>query len=228
MAGYKLQITDTTKNGVTLNFNVKYENLEKKKNKPTVVAKTQDGKVVKEKTIFQGQVLQQGMTERRYVTEEGEQYTKDELTFWCEMNGESVQTQPVTQTKVFQITTYEPLAKYTDHYIISAYYELSPATNDMKKDADKEIALNSNLQQMHTLWKYLYENKLIARAEFCVSSRGFIVSDGYIRAISIDGNKWTLELGVFKEAKIFTHMNEGEPVVREQTNQPEFAKVKMI
>ena len=209
MAGYKLQIMDSSKG---FNFNSKYENLSKKSERPAIIAKTKEGnKIVKEKTLFQGEVIQ-GRTERRYIDDEGNTYVKDELTFWCDIEGQSIQTAEISQTKVFQITSYEPLEKYTDHYIISAYYELSPSTNDMKKDIDKDIAISTNLSQMYKLYKYLMEGNLIARAEFCPSSRGFITSDGYIRPICIDKNKWTLELGVFKEAKNFMHMNEGEPI----------------
>ena len=43
-----------------------------------------------------------------------------------------------------------------------------------------------------------------------MSSRGFVPSDGYIRAVEF-GNHWGLEIGVFKEQKIFEHLQESIP-----------------
>jgi len=57
---FKLQIVDNT-NG--LNFNVKYENLSKIK-RPPVEAKAPNGNVVNERTVYQGQVLGPGSTQR--------------------------------------------------------------------------------------------------------------------------------------------------------------------
>jgi len=95
-------------------------------------------------------------------------------------------------------------------YIIEKYYEITPSNNGMKKDFDRDVAIRTNLSSMYKLWEYLTTNDVVARGEFCTSSRGFVASDGYIRAISIE-SKWGLEIGVFKEEKIFSHLNEGKP-----------------
>ena len=106
--------------------------------------------------------------------------------------------------------SFQPLPNYTDKYIIDKYYEIYPSDNKMTKDYDREVAVKLNLSAMYKLWEYLTANDTVARGEFCTSSRGFVASDGYIRPISIEG-KWGLEIGVFKEEKVFQHLNEGKP-----------------
>lgn len=199
---YKLQITD---NSLGVSVNVRYENLSKIE-RPEVIAKTSTGKIAKERSVINGKIVQPGEMTRQWVDEDGNIYGKTELNFWY--NEEQVSEN--IQTKVFQITGYQPLANYTDNYVIATYYEIFPDDNGMKKDFDRERAKSSNLFQMRKLWEYLDQKKVVARGEFCTSSRGFIASDGYIRAVSF-GNKWALEIGVFKEEKVFEHLNEGIP-----------------
>lgn len=199
---YKLSITDRTNN---INCNVRYENLAKN-NKPSIEAKATNGKVVRERTTYQGKVLPPGSTNKQWVDDDGNVYAKQELKFYCD--GQEVSE--MQQTKVFEVAGYQPLSNYTDSYVISKYYELSPCDNGMKKDYDRQVARNANLSQMHRLWQYLHDNNVVARGEFITGNKGFVASDGYIRAIQIDG-KWTLEVGIFKEEKIFQHLNEGVP-----------------
>jgi len=200
---YKLQITGP--DGV--NFNVKYEKLDKAE-RPEVEAKAPNGKIVKERSVFNGTVLAPGMTQRKWVDDDGNTYQKQDLKFLYE--GEEVEEN--SQTKVFNIEGFQPLENYTDSYVISKYYELFPSTNDMKKDFDREKARIVNLQGMKKLAEHLHQNKVVARGEFCSSSRGFVASDAYIRAVRF-GNKWGLEIGVFKEEKVFEHLQEAVPEI---------------
>ena len=200
---YKLQVTDPNQGH---NFNVRYHNLAKQK-KPEVEARTPNNTVAKERSMYKGNVLMPGDTQRRWIDDQGNQFSKQELRFYY--NGEEVSENE--QTKVFEIEGYQPLQNYTDRYIISSYYEIFPDDNGMKKDFDRQRARSANLSGMHKLWKYLHDNNVVARGEFCTSSRGFVASDGYIRAIKVNGNKWGLEIGVFKEEKIFQHLQEGTP-----------------
>jgi len=199
---YKLAISD---NNLGLSANVRYENLSRME-RPAVEAKTPTGKIAKEKSVVNGKVLQEGELTRQWVDDEGNVFGKTELSFWY--NNEQVSENQ--QTKLFQITGYQPLANYTDNYVIAAYYEIFPDDNGMKKDFDRDRAKASNLFQMRKLFDYLDKEQVVARGEFCTSSRGFIASDGYLRAVKF-GNKWGLEIGVFKEEKIFEHLNEGIP-----------------
>lgn len=216
---YRLQVVDE-QHGIS--FNSKRENLSNYK-RPEVVATAPNGTVVKERTLYQGQILAPGSTNRSWADEQGTLYSKQELTFTYE--GEQVAEN--SMTKVFQVTSFETETNYTDRYVIDKYYELFPSANDMKKDFDKEIAIRSNLSQMYKLWERLFNNGEVARGEFCVSSKGFVASDGYIRAISIDG-KWTLEIGVFKEEKIFNHLNDGVPTATTIPKAVPAKRIRMI
>jgi len=197
---YKLQIA-----GPEGNFNVKYEKLDKQ-SKPEVVAKAPDGSIVKERTIYQGQVLGPGATQRKYCDDAGTQYQKDQLKFYYE----DEEVEENSMTKVFNIEGYQPLTAYTDLYVIGKFYELFPSTNDMKKDFDKEKARIVNLTGMKKLFDKLKSEGLVARGEFCASSKGFVQGDAYLRPVQF-GNKWGLEMGVFKEEKVFEHLQEEVP-----------------
>jgi hypothetical protein len=213
---YKLSIIDREKG---INCHVKYENMARME-KPEIQAKTRDGKTVKEKSVYQGKILNQGDTNRLWCDEEGSFHEKKDLQFFCE--GDEISE--ITQTKAFDIQAYEPLSNYTDRYVIDKFYEITPANNDMKSDYDRDLAVKVNLSQMKKLWDFLMETRQVARGEMNVSSRGFLNSDGYLRPISIEG-KWTLELGIFSQPKIFEHLNEpnlagiesaASPVVRKK------------
>jgi len=166
---------------------------------------------VKERTVYQGQVLGPGATQRKYCDDKGNQYQKQDLKFYFE--GEEVEEN--SMTKVFNIEGFQPLSAYTDMYVIGKYYEVFPSTNDMKKDFDKEKARIVNLQGMKKLFDKLMSEKIVARGEFCASSKGFVAGDAYIRPVQF-GNKWGLEIGVFKEEKIFEHLQEEVPEVPTQ------------
>ena len=200
---YKLQIVDSNK---ALNFSVRYDNLAKAK-RPAVESKNSKGDPVRYVTTYKGGILPTGSTKREWMDDSGNPYAKTELTHW--IGDEEVSE--IDQTKVFNVDGFQPVKHYTDNYVISAYYEIYPDDNGLKKDIDKERARAANLSQMHKLWQHLDSNKVVARGEFCPASRGFIASDGYIRAIRIDGTKWALEVGVFKEEKVFKHLQEGVP-----------------
>ena len=214
---YKLQIVEDK---MGLNFNVKYSNLSKYK-RPDIEAKAPNGSIVKEHTTYQGQVLGPGATNRQWVDDQGNVYAKQDLKFFYQ--GQEVPEN--TQTKVFTIDGYQPKKNYTDNYVISTYYETFPSTNDMKKDYDKERARITNLTGMKKLYDYLKSNGLVARGEFSASSKGFVVGDAYIRAVSF-GNKWCLEMGVFKEEKVFEHLQEDVPQIPQA--QPTAKRLKMV
>lgn len=205
---YKLQISGPD----GINFNVKYEKLDKA-SKPEIEVQAPGGIVVKERTIYQGQVLGPGATQRKYCDDKGNTYPKQDLKFFFE--GEEVEEN--SMTKVFNIEGYQPLSAYTDLYVIGKFYEMFPSTNDMKKDFDKEKARIVNLTGMKSLFDKLIKEGKVARGEFCASSKGFMAGDAYIRPVQF-GNKWVLELGVFKEEKIFEHLQEEVPEVPVQTS----------
>lgn len=217
---YKLTINDPKNN---LKFNVRYQNLAKKE-KPAVVAKAPNGNVVKERTTYQGNVLGPGSTQRQWCDDQGTVYSKQELTFWY--NDEQVSE--ISQTKLFEIEGFQPLSNYTDQYVIDRYYEIFPDTDGHKKDFDKAVAKDRNLKLMRKLWEHLDREQVVARGEFCPASRGFVASDGYIRAIKINGAKWGLEIGLFKEEKVFQHLQEKVPEGEVPEVTKKAKKLKMV
>ena len=188
-----------------------------------MVAKSSAGEPCSEKYLVNGVVPTKGELSRGYVDKDGKVYTKNEMTFWLGND----QVQEKAQTKVMTIDGFQPLSNYTDRYIVSTFYEVFPDDNGVKKAADKEMACRGNLAQMRKLHKHLTDNQLVARGEFCPSSRGFKFSDAYIRAVSLDG-KWGLEIGVFQAEKIFSHLNEDNEVIVTQVPATNKIKLKMV
>lgn len=208
-----------TNESLGIHFDCKYRKLDVAE-KPVIVKKVGEV-VVEERTFFQYDgvdiPIPPGSTHKKIVDSDYNEYDKKDVKYYY--NGEEVSEK--SETKIFEITSFEPVKKYTDNFIISKYYEVAPSNNGMIKDLDREIAISKNLNGMWKLWEYLTTNNVVARGEFNTSSRGFISSDGYIRAVSID-NKWGLEIGVFSEEKVFHHLNEGAP---KETRQEEKKKV---
>jgi len=199
---YKLNIVDTAN---SINANVRYENLARQ-DRPAITAKVGD-KEVKLVSTYQDTILPKGSTKRQYADDEGNFYGTSEVTFYFE--GQEVSQ--VQQTKTFNIIEYQPLKNYTDKYVIATYYELFACNNGMRSDRDRDIAIRGNTIQMRKLWEKLYEGNVVARGEFITTSRGFLASDGYIRAVKFNSVKWGLEIGLFKEEKVFQHLQEGVP-----------------
>lgn len=213
---YKLNVVD---HSLGVSFNARYENLSRAK-KPEIVAKNAKGNIVKLTTVVNGSPVVKGGSQKVWLDDKGNEWSKQDLQFFM---GDQ-QVEELSQTKSIEIEGFSPLKNYTDSYVIATYYELFPDNNSMKKDIDRQRAVRNNTVGMHKLWEYLMKNHVVARGEFCPASRGFIASDGYIRAIEFDG-KWGLEIGVFKEEKIFQHLQEGVP---DAVAIPEKTKTKRI
>ena len=216
---YKLQIVDAEKG---FNMNVRFENMARLR-RPEVVAKNTTGATVKNCTVYQGTVLGKGSTQKKWMDEHGVEFSKSELSFFIK----DEEVEELSMTRVLDIEGYQELSNYTDMYVIDRFYELYASDNDMKKDIDRQRAIATNKTQMFKLWEYLKKEGKVARGEFCPASRGFIASDGYIRAIEVDG-KWGMEIGVFKEAKEFTHLQEGKPKSVAMPESSKKKRVKMI
>lgn len=204
MSTKKLTITDTTGKINGLTCNVRYEKMDR--DEPPKIVHKVDNEIVAFKTMHDGKILLEGMTKKVWADEKGKTYAKEEVKHYYEED----EVTEKGQTKIFEIIGFQPLSAYTDSYVLDKYYELSADEDGHTKDFDKNIARRKNTVGMRILWEYLHQNKVVARGEFNVSSSGFLATDGYIRAVSF-GNKWGLEVGIFKEEKIFHHLQEGIP-----------------
>ena len=204
MSSKKLSITDTTGTVAGLNTNVRYEKMDREADLK-IDHKVGDV-VVNFRSVLGDVVILEGMVKKLWVDDQGVVYAKEQVKHFYE----GQETINKDQTTVFGIVGYQPLSNYTDSYVLSKYYELFPDEDGHKKDIDKDYARRKNLVGMRSLWEYLHSQQVVARGEFNISSSGFLSTDGYIRAVSF-GNKWDLEIGVFKEEKVFQHLQEGIP-----------------
>lgn len=196
-----LQILDS---GLGISCNVKYEPLNMSdKEKPKVIFKSREGKEVKLITV--GENRAPVGTFKAYLDADGKEYAKADLITYDPDTNEVIDS--YESTTVFNILKYEPIGFYTDHYVVDKFYELSPSDDGKKKDIDRKLANDINLTGMKKLWDHLIENNVVAKAEF-MATAGYRPGAGYIRAIKINGTKWTMELGVFRQEKIFSHIQE--------------------
>ena len=200
----KMSVLDTTGTITGLSFNARYEKMDREE-KPKVIHKDGDVEVFNRET-YDDTVLLPGMVKKLWVDANGGVHDKDKIKHYFDEQ----EVAEKSQTKSFEISGFQPLSAYTDMYVIEKYYELFPDDNGSKKDFEREVSARGNAMGMRRLWEHLHNSGVVARGEFNTSSRGFLSSDGYIRAISF-GNKWGLEIGVFKEEKVFRHLHEGIP-----------------
>ncbi|KKU23317.1 MAG: hypothetical protein UX36_C0006G0013 [Microgenomates group bacterium GW2011_GWC1_46_15] len=196
-----LQIIDPQ---LGISANVKYEPLNAgDKEKAKVIYKTDSGQIV---TMTNVDDQNKPVTYRKaYLDPTGVEHPKEQLKAHDESGDLLVQFE---MTSVFEIIKYEPARNYVDRYIVDKYYEVYPSDDGKKKDADRKLASDLNRQQMKRLYDHLIENGLVAKAEFIASSGHYRAGAGYIRPITFDDGKWTLELGSFKEEKVFQHLHE--------------------
>ncbi|MDP3786551.1 MAG: hypothetical protein Q8R05_03260 [Candidatus Omnitrophota bacterium] len=206
---YGLKVIDTNE-GIT--FDCKRENMAGKKEFVEPVGYAPNGKVVERKQfdISTGKPVQYTF---KYVDEDGNQYEKSEITWKI---GDEV-VSPIEMTSVFEIKSYRPIIEYSDRFVIEKYYELAPDQGPSSKgkkkisDSERERIRVSNLMGMRKLWEKLMKEGSVAGGNFNASSGNFKPGMAFLRAIKVNGNKWGLELGVFKEEKIFEHLQEGTP-----------------
>lgn len=189
-------------------FEAFFEPMATSKKDSIKVTSKSNGKNVKQvtKVAATGEYLKPGATIKVWIDEEGNEVPKETIKYY--VGDEEVDK--VTQTKVFIGEQLDSERAYTDEFIIHKHYELYPSDGGYEKDIDREIAVSSNAKVMYELWKDLYENKKVLRGEFNPSTGGFVTNYGYIRAVKFE-NKWGLEIGVFKERKVFKHLQEGIP-----------------
>lgn len=213
-----LQILDQN---LGISCNVKYDPLHSgEKDKAKITYKCGEKEV---KLCVVDQNRRPTVTFKAYLDQDGKEYAKQQLVAFNEA-GEALD--PYEATTVFNIVKYEPSSYYTDRYIVEKYYEIAPSDDGKKKDIDRKIAADLNTVGMKKLYDYLTKTNTVAKAEFISTSGVYAPGAGYIRAITVDNGKWTLELGVFKQEKIFKHLQEPiinvtqiqQPVGKKKTN----------
>lgn len=212
--GYSIRITDNT---LGIAFDAKRENMAGKKEFADPIGYSPEGKTVARKQLDMntGAPIQYVF---KYIDEDGKTYEKNELTWKIDEKA----VKPIEMTTVFNVKTYRPLSEYNDRFIVERYYELAPSTGASAKgkkkvsDKDRDATRISNMVGMRKLWDKLIGEQVVAGGAFNASTGSFKPGMAWIRAIKVNGTKWGLELGVFKEEKIFSHLQEGVPQVTEE------------
>lgn len=149
------------------------------------------------------------MTKSKYDTD-GNQLPDDieVLEYFVTVDGEEIPTSNAFgRTEVLNIKKFEPLEYYTDRYIIDAYYQLMPSSGKSKKDYDKAMCKRANTLGLKKLWDKLYTEQVVGKAEFNMRDSK-LPNYAFVRAVKINGTKWTLEIGRYKQQKLYSWVEE--------------------
>ena len=197
---------------------------------PEIVRKSPAGKVVEfARRAPNGDILTETMN--CYVDDEGNAFSPAEvLNYYKTEDGELIEATKNDKTDVFEITKFEPLENYLDKYQMDSYHQVKPGQGESKKDFAKRQSIQANTVEMKKLWEKLHSENLVGRGILNLTSNGWLPSVGYIRAIKVNGSKWTLEMAVFKQPKMFTWIEELEfkPTKIEQPKAKATAQVEEI
>jgi hypothetical protein len=177
---------------------------------PEIVRKAPNGKMVEfARRAPDGSILTETMN--CYVDDTGTAYAPNEvLNYYKTEDGDLIEATKNEKTEVFEVSKFEPLENYLDKYQMDTYHQVKPGTGESKKDFAKKLAIQANTVGMKKLWDKLNSENLVGRGTLNLTSNGWLPSVGYIRAIKVNGSKWTLELAVFKQPKMFTWVEELE------------------
>jgi len=172
------------------------------------------------KRTAQGLEVVGKMTKHKYDSD-GNQLADDVETieYFVTVEGQEIPTtNAFGRTQCMQIKSFEPLEYYTDRYIIDAYYQLIPGQGKSRKDFDKAMTKRANTMKLKKLWDKLYSTNTVAKAEFNMRD-GKLPNYAFIRAVKINGTKWTLEIGRYKQQKLFSWVEEDNFTAKEVISQ---------
>lgn len=147
-------------------------------------------------------------TSNGYVNEATGELTQDKLPYYKTIDEEFIPAIKNQKTDVFEVTKWEDVSCYTNKYIIEKYYQVKPASGKSKQDYQRIACINANTQGMKQVYDYMMANSVVGKGILNITSSGFLPSIGYLRAIKINGTKWSMEIGVFKQQKSFTFVEE--------------------
>ena len=140
-----------------------------------------------------------------YADASGNVFQKSEVKPYYEtVDGDMIEASKNQKTEVFEIKAFEPVENYLNKYQMDKYYQVRPSPGLAKKDFAKAQAIESNTTEMLKLYTHLNHNEIVARGVLNITSAGFLPSVGYLRAVDLGNNTWTLEIAIFKETKPFS------------------------
>lgn len=175
---------------------------------PKIVRRTPEGKTAEfARQAPDGTILTE--VSNIYIDENKNPYEDAQLTkYYVTEDGEEIEATKNEKTEVFEITKYEPLENYLDKYQMDSYHQVKPGVGESKKDYAKKVAIGANTVEMKKLWDKLNSENIVGRGTLNLTSNGWLPSVAYVRAVKVNGTKWTLEIAIFKQPKQFTWLEE--------------------
>lgn len=180
----------------------------KRDGSPVIIRKTNTGKKCEFTRVDTNGTLI-GEVSNAYLDEDGQIHQEGGLMkYYVAEDGEEMEATKNEKTEVFQISKYEPLEAYLDKYQMDSYHQIKPGQGESKKDYARKLAIQANTVEMKKLWDRLDREQVVGRGILNLTSNGWLPSVAYVRAVKVNGTKWTLEVAVFKQAKRFTWIEE--------------------
>ena len=142
------------------------------------------------------------------------QLATDVVPYYKALNGDTIPATKNEKTEVFEITKWEPSTNFTDKYIVDKYYQVKPAQGKSKKDFQRLACINANTREMKKVWDYMTKEEVVGRGILNISSAGYLPTIAYLRPVSL-GSHWTIEIGIFKQQKRYTWLEEKDFKPRE-------------
>jgi hypothetical protein len=142
-----------------------------------------------------------------YVNDKGE-LCPDTIPYYQTIDGEFISATKNEKTEIFEITKFEPMQNFTDKYIVDKYYQVKPSQGKSKKDYQRLQSVNANTREMKKIWDYMAEHNVVGRGILNITSAGYLPSIAYLRPVNLGGKQWTLEIGMFKQQKRYSWVEE--------------------
>lgn len=224
-------VADVQINTMPFEMSYKGQKLKTKGTRPAVNYLTPEGKETKFTRVDKktGDIV--GATSNMYQDEDDKLYDKNQLVpHLVTEDGKEIPTQKNQKTDTWQIDKFESLSNYLDKYQMEKYYYVSPSQGKSDKDFQRELTKNTNIKQMKKIWDKLHSKELVARGKLFTTSSGFVPSYGYLRAVEPEPGKWALEVGIFKQKKVFGWMEDqgwSGKTASQIVNKPQFQQAEV-
>ena len=193
---------------------------------PKMMYKNSHGEILTFAREWNGQVVQG--TTNCYVNDKGVPHTAAETTpHYIALDGEHIPAQKFGKDDVFEIKNWCPESDYTDASVLDKFYQVSPSKGKSKTARTQTQELNANTASLKKLYDYMKQNGVIGKGKLNVSST-YLPTVAYIRAVDIGKSQWTVEIGLFKQKKQFTWLEEKEFKAKTVKGQPTAAATEAV
>lgn len=174
---------------------------------PKIVLKTQAGEETRFVRVKDGKILED--LSNGQADSKDNLYAKGDLIpYYQTIDGEQLQASVNEKTEVFDIKSWEPVQNYLDKYQMDKYYGVKPSQGKSKSDFARKKTYQANTSALKKLWDHMNNRQVVGKAVFNITSSGYLPSVGYLRAVEQDNGKWTFEIAIFKQTKVFPWIEE--------------------